>query len=79
MKNILLILAAFLFIFVNTASPQFYEKTRLSGSGNPYFEARIFRTFSKDLKSGTVYVYSNIVNDDLTFIKNDLACILYVV
>lgn len=71
MKNILLILAAFLFIFVNTASPQFYEKTRLSGSGNPYFEARIFRTFSKDLKSGTVYVYSNIVNDDLTFIKND--------
>jgi GWxTD domain-containing protein len=71
MKKTILILAILIFSFVNTAFTQFYEKTRLSGSGNPFFDAQIFRTIAPDLKSGRVYVYSNIVNDDMTFIKND--------
>jgi len=71
MKKMLVFLAVLLFILENTASAQFYEQTRLSGSGNPFFNVQIFRSFSDDLKTGRIYVYSNIVNDDLTFIKND--------
>ena len=71
MKNLALFLTVLLFILENTASAQFYEQTRLSGSGNPFFNVQIFRSFPDDFKSGRIYVYSNIVNDDLTFIKND--------
>ena len=57
--------------FVGSASAQFYEETRMSGVGNPYFSIQIFRTIADDLKSGRLYIYSNIINDDLTFVKND--------
>jgi GWxTD domain-containing protein len=71
MKKITLFLTVLLFILENTASAQFYDQTRLSGSGNPFFNVQIFRTIADDLKSGRIYIYSNIVNDDLTFIIND--------
>jgi GWxTD domain-containing protein len=71
MKKSILFLTILLFNLTNIASAQFYEQTRLSGSGNPFFNVQIFRTIADDLKSGRIYIYSNIVNDDLTFIKND--------
>jgi GWxTD domain-containing protein len=71
MKKIFFSIAVFLFIFSHNTSAQFYEQSRLSGSGNPFFNVQVFRSFADDLKSGRLYVYSNIVNDDLTFIKND--------
>lgn len=71
MKKIVFFLVVLLFILDNTVSAQFYEQTRLSGSGNPFFNVQIFRSFADDLKTGRIYVYSNIVNDDLTFTKND--------
>jgi len=71
MKKLILPLIVLLFIFGNTSLAQFYEQSKLSGSGNPFFNVQIFRTISDDLKSGRIYIYSNIVNDDLTFIKND--------
>jgi GWxTD domain-containing protein len=71
MNKIIVCLAILLFISNQDSYAQFYEQSRLSGSGNPFFNVQIFRSFAEDLKSGRVYVYSNIVNDDLTFIKND--------
>ena len=71
MKKILLCLAVLLFISNQTALAQFYEQSRLSGSGNPFFNVQMFRSFADDLKTGRIYIYSNIVNDDLTFIRND--------
>jgi GWxTD domain-containing protein len=71
MRKIILCLAILLFIVNQAALAQFYEQSRLSGSGNPFFNVQIFRSFAEDLKSARIYVYSNIVNDDLTFIRND--------
>ena len=71
MKKSILYLAILLFVFNYSSEAQFYEQSRLSGTGNPFFNVQIFRSFSDDLKSGRIYIYSNIVNDDLTFIKND--------
>jgi GWxTD domain-containing protein len=71
MKKLLLGLTILLFIQTSNSYAQFYEQSRLSGSGNPFFNVQIFRSFSDDMKSGRIYVYSNIVNDDLTFIRND--------
>jgi hypothetical protein len=71
MKKIILFVTILLFLSFETTVAQFYEETRLSGVGNPLFNVQIFRTISDNLKSGKLYVYSNIVNDDLTFLKND--------
>ncbi len=71
MKKSILYLAILIFIFNYSSEAQFYEQSRLSGTGNPFFNVQIFRSFSDDLKSGRIYIYSNIVNDDLTFVKND--------
>jgi hypothetical protein len=71
MKKIILFVTILLFLSFETTVAQFYEETRLSGVENPLFNVQIFRTISDNLKSGKLYVYSNIVNDDLTFLKND--------
>ncbi len=71
MKNVLCFNLLLIFLLGNSVFGQFYEENRLSGSGNPYFSVEIFRTISDDLKLGRIYIYSNIVNDDLTFVKHD--------
>ena len=71
MKKIILGLTVLLFILNEATFAQFYEQSRLSGSGNPFFNVQMFRSFADDLKSARIYVYSNIVNDDLTFVRND--------
>ncbi len=71
MKKIILFVTILLFFSFETTVAQFYEETRLSGVENPLFNVQIFRTISDNLKSGKLYVYSNIINDDLTFLKND--------
>ncbi len=68
MKKIVLILTL---ILINAVWGQFYEENRQAGSGSPFFSIELFRTVSEDFKSGRVYIYSNIVNDDLTFVKYD--------
>lgn len=71
MKKSILIILVFFFLLINIATAQFYEESRYSGAGNPFFSVQIFRTIADDFKSGRLYIYSNIINDDLTFIKND--------
>lgn len=77
MKKVLYDGLLFLLVLANSSFGQFYEESRLSGAGNPYFSIELFRTVSDDMKSGQIYIYSNIVNDDLTFIKHDSLDVYY--
>jgi GWxTD domain-containing protein len=59
-------------ITLSTSKAQFYESSRNSGTGSPYFEVELFRTFADDHQSTRVYVYADILYDDLTFIKETM-------
>lgn len=48
---------------------QFYESSRQSGTGIPYFEVEMYRTFAPDHQSNRLYIYTEILYDDLTFLK----------
>jgi GWxTD domain-containing protein len=50
---------------------QFYEESRMSGVGTPFFTVEVFRTIAEDFKKGKIFIYSQIVRDDLTFVKDD--------
>ena len=54
---------------ISSSNAQFYESSRQSGTGMPYFEVELYRTFADDHQSTRVYVYTEILYDDLTFIK----------
>jgi len=56
-----------------SVNAQFYEASRYSGTGIPYFEVELYRTFSTDHLSTRVYVFTEILYDDLTFIKENNA------
>ena len=71
MKKIILFILILTFLSLTNVLGQFYEETRQSGVGNPFFNVEIFRTIAADFESGRLYVYSSIVNDDLTFVKSD--------
>lgn len=70
MKHLLLRITVFVLLFTVAATAQFYEKSRYSGIGMPYFEVEIFRTFSEAGNLSQVYIWEELVNDDLTFVKN---------
>ena len=59
----------FSIIFITAGQAQFYEQARQSGAGMPYFEAEIFRTFTEDHRPTRLYIYTEILFDDLTFIR----------
>ncbi|TFH00496.1 MAG: GWxTD domain-containing protein [Calditrichales bacterium] len=69
-RRIFLIAGLLLFI-IGPVNAQFFEETRMSGVGNPFFNVEIFRTISDDQTTGKLFVYASIINDDLTFVKND--------
>jgi GWxTD domain-containing protein len=71
MQKLILLVTGLTVLYFGTAWSQFNEETRMSGAGNPYFNIEMFRTISDDQKLGRIYIYSTIVNDDLTFLKND--------
>ncbi len=71
MKKHIIFFILFLSLFSGNIFAQFYEETRMSGAGNPFFSVQIFRTIADDYQSGRLFVYSNIINDDLTFISLD--------
>jgi GWxTD domain-containing protein len=50
---------------------QYYESSKYSGIGIPFFEVEIFRTFADDAKSGQVILFYELLYDDLTFVKSD--------
>ena len=71
MKKIVLFKIILTFFLINAAWGQFYEDNRQSGAGDPFFNIELFRTISDDFKTGRLYVYGSLVNDDLTFVKYD--------
>ena len=48
---------------------QFLQKSQYSGIGVPYFDVEIFRTFTEDGKNNKIVLYSEMLYDDVTFIK----------
>ena len=69
MRKILLVLLPMLFSIQLTA--QFYGGSKYTGIGLPYFDVDVFRTLSDNPEKLRVYIFCEILNDDLTFIKDD--------
>lgn len=62
----------FLSFFIGlTLYAQHHEKSQYSGVGMPYFNADLFRTFSDDGKMNLIIIFSEILYDDLTFVKGE--------
>jgi GWxTD domain-containing protein len=57
-------------LFVTGGYAQFYESSNQSGAGIPYFELELYRTFADDRHSTRLYIYTEILYDDLTFVKD---------
>ncbi len=64
----------FVLVFILLASlsgfAQYMSAPRLSGVGLPYFQTGLFRFFTEDGQKHLVKFYIQMVNDDLTFVKN---------
>ena len=52
---------------------QFYGGSKYTGIGLPYFEVEVFRTISDSPDQLRLLVFSEILYDDLTFVKDDTA------
>ncbi|MEJ2636643.1 MAG: GWxTD domain-containing protein [Calditrichia bacterium] len=50
---------------------QYMSAPKLSGVGLPFFHAAIFRTFNEENSQQIVRLYLQMINDDLTFIKQN--------
>ncbi|GAB4335822.1 MAG: hypothetical protein Kow0037_16300 [Calditrichia bacterium] len=66
-KSVLLAVVFMGFLNINQA--QYMAGPKMSGVGLPYFQTEVFKTFSPDGKKHLVRVYLQILNDDLTFIR----------
>lgn len=61
-----------MFLSITTLSfGQYYEESSYSGIGVPYFEYTLSRQFDPIKEKPSVLVISQILNDDLTFVKSD--------
>ena len=62
-----------IFILHQNLTAQYMSSSNLSGIGVPFFHAAIFRTFDENGSDSLrlVKVYFQIINDDLTFLKQD--------
>lgn len=58
-------------LFCSSLSAQYYQESRSSGVGTPVFEYTINRQFSLDFNKSVVWIFSEVLYDDLTFIKSD--------
>ena len=68
MKNLKFIL--FLLITISaTIFGQFQQKSQYSGIGVPYFDVEILRTFTQDGQKNKIVIYSEMLYDDITFVK----------
>ena len=61
------------FIILGTVSllAQYMSAPQLSGIGLPYFRTGLFRYFTEDGQKNLVKFYVQMINDDLTFVKNE--------
>jgi len=58
-------------LFQGAVFAQYYETSKYSGIGIPFFEVEVFRTFAEDAKSSQILLFYELLYDDLTFIKSD--------
>jgi len=69
-KNALRILI--LFFLVQTALyAQYYESSRQSGIGLPYFDLVVHPQFNPETNQNKLLIIAQFLNDDLTFVKSD--------
>ena len=68
MKYLKILLLLLITISIS-AYGQFKQKSQYSGIGVPYFDVEIFRTFTEDGKNNKIVVYSEMLYDDVTFLK----------
>jgi len=59
-----------LLVFTNVYG-QYKEESTYTGVGLPFFEYTYNRQFSNDYNKSSVYIYAQIVFDDITFVKSD--------
>ena len=62
---------ALLVLLVSTAFSQYFEESKYSGVGLPFFEFSLSRQFDSDFKNARVLIFAQVVYDDLTFLKSD--------
>jgi GWxTD domain-containing protein len=48
---------------------QFQQKSEFSGVGVPFFDVDVFRTFTEDGKNNKIMLYSEMLYDDITFVR----------
>jgi GWxTD domain-containing protein len=70
MKRSLLVILL-ITILGNSAHSQYLSSSKMSGVGVPFFQAGVFRTFKENVEDSLrlVRIYFQIINDDLTFLK----------
>jgi GWxTD domain-containing protein len=56
---------------IGITSAQYYETSKYSGIGIPFFEVEAFRTFAEDAELSQLHLFYEIIYDDLTFVKSD--------
>ena len=64
-------LFSIILIFSSIVFGQYFEQSKYSGVGIPYFELSINRQFSYNLEQTRVLITAQILHDDITFIKSD--------
>lgn len=69
MKTIKIWVVLLLTVFFSDAGAQYMSTNKLSGVGLPFFRSGIFRTFTKDGEKRIIKIYIQMMNDDLTFLK----------
>ena len=50
---------------------QYFEESKYSGVGLPFFELSLNRQFDSDYNTSRLLVFAQVVYDDLTFLKSD--------
>lgn len=58
-------------MMIMNAYGQYYEKSKYSGVGIPFFEAGVQKQFKEDLSGYRLSMMAQILYDDLTFVKSD--------
>ncbi len=71
MKALLMRTMLVLLFSLSPLFAQYYEESGLSGVGIPFFEVSVNRQFGATLDKSHVMIFSEILYDDLTFIKSD--------
>lgn len=71
MKIVKFYIALIFLSLTGSALAQYKATSELSGVGLPFFQSGIFRTFTEDGSERIVRLYLQMVNDDLTFVKQN--------